>query len=90
MGFRQDLRYPVLVSASVGGRCVLDLQSEVKTLSWVAVLWLLAAVAGRWPIIAGLVRCLPLCYASNMVKFSLGAVFFVSSAFRALRSVRTH
>ena len=84
MGFSQDLRYPVLVSASVDGRFILDLQSEVKTLSWDAVLWLLAAVTSRCPIMAGLVRCLPFCYASNVVEFSLGAVRFVSSVFRAL------
>ena len=42
MGINQDLRWPVLVSSSVVGRCVLVLQSKVKTLSWVAVLWLLA------------------------------------------------
>ena len=44
MGISQDRRYPALVSASVGGRCVPDLQSLVKTLSWVVVLWSFAAL----------------------------------------------
>ena len=42
MGTSQDLLYPVSVSASVGGRCVPDLQSKVETLPWVTVLWSLA------------------------------------------------
>ena len=45
MGISQDLQYLVLVSTSVGGRCVLDLQSKLKTLSWVTVLWSLAWLA---------------------------------------------